>query len=178
MFDAVALRISFEVDMGLISQSEIDKILNIRIIRLASKLSLIFQRETLRPAGLNVQQWRILVSLAQADELHLRALARASSNDPAHTSRVTKSMIEKGWISCREDRSDGRRKLYSLAEAGTEIVNEIWPHASKFAAEVSAIFTKGEFDAFKDMLDRASAACDGWLDGESRKGGGGNDGAD
>jgi len=148
---------------NLISSEEMDQILNIRVLRLASKLSLIFQRETLRPAGVKVQQWRIMVSLAHFGESHLRKLARHSSQDPAHTSRVTKSMIEMGWISGRFDDDDQRRIQFALTDSGKELVQKIWPEAKKFAAEMSELFDKNEFIQFKEMLDRANASCDARL---------------
>ncbi len=149
-----------EIIVALIPQEDIDQILNIRILRLASKLSLIFQRETLRPAGVKAQQWRILVSLAQFGELHLRSLARHSSQDPAHTSRVVKSMISEGWIASRPDQDDQRRIQYSLTDAGTKIIKAYWPRAQQFAADIAELFDDDEFIKIRDMLDRANALCD------------------
>lgn len=124
---------------------------------------LIFQRETLRPAGIKVQQWRILVSLAQFDELHLRSLARHSSQDPAHTSRVVKSMIAQGWVISRPDDTDLRRIQFSLSQAGQDIVQASWPDAKDLAADTAQLFDDAEFQLFKQMLDRANAACDARL---------------
>lgn len=144
----------------MIIKNEMDRNLNIRILRLASKLSLIFQRETLRPAGIAVQEWRILVSLAQFGELHLRLLARHSSQDPAHTSRQVKSMISKGWIASRSDENDQRRIQYTLTENGTKIIDNIWPQAQQFAGDIAELFDEDEFDQFKKMLDRSNVSCD------------------
>jgi DNA-binding MarR family transcriptional regulator len=149
--------------MSLIPPSDVDQILNIRILRLASKLTLIFQRETLRPAGIKVQQWRIMVSLAQFDELHLRSLARHSSQDPAHTSRVVKSMIAAGWVNSRPDDHDQRRIQYTLTDDGVKIVKDIWPRAQQFASDIAALFEADAFDQFKSMLDIAGASCDARL---------------
>lgn len=149
--------------MNLITPDEIDQILNIRIIRLASKLSLIFQRETLRPRGIQVQQWRLLVSLSLNGELHLRSLARDASQDPAHTSRVVKSMIGKGWINSRPDEEDQRRIQYKLTDNGAAIVQDVWPHAKALANDMAGLFGESEFEQFKGMLDKASVSCDARL---------------
>ncbi len=149
--------------MSLITKDEIDQILNIRILRLASKLSLIFQRESLRPAGVSVQQWRVLVSLAQYGELHLRLLARHSAQDPAHTSRVVKTMISKGWVESRDDMQDKRRIQYDLTRDGIKIVEKIWPDAKLLAADISNIFSDTEFVQLKNLLDRANASCEARL---------------
>lgn len=151
----------------MIPQEEIDQVLNIRIIRLASKLSLIFQRETLRPAGIKVQQWRIMVSLAQFGELHLRSLARHSSQDPAHTSRVVKSMITAGWVTSRPDREDSRRIQFELTKDGEALIKEFWPKAKEFAADIGDLFTDQEFNQFKSMLNTANASCDARLTSHS-----------
>ena len=152
--------------MSLIPKEDVDQILNIRIIRLASKLSLIFQRETLRPAGIKVQQWRVLVSLAQFGELHLRSLARHSSQDPAHTSRVVKSMISEGWVASRPDQSDHRRILFGLTKSGEALIRRYWPEAKRFAAEIASLFDQSEFSLLREMLDRANKRCDIRLKGD------------
>lgn len=155
--------------MSLIPQSEFNQILNIKILRLASQLSLIFQRETLRPAGINVQQWRILISLAQFGDLHLRSLARHSAQDPAHTSRVVKSMIANGWLSNRSDQNDKRQIRYELTETGEILVATHWPEAKKFASEIAELFNQEELDNFMEMLNRAKGLCDEMLSGSSEK---------
>jgi DNA-binding MarR family transcriptional regulator len=146
--------------MTLIPQSDMERNLSIRILRLATKLSVVFQRETLRPAGIQVQQWRILVSLAQFGELHLRLLARYSTQDPGHTSKVIKAMVTKGWVESRPDPVDHRRIQYRLTEGGTALVEENWPHAKAFAANLAGLFDEDEFDQFKAMLDKANSAFD------------------
>lgn len=149
--------------MSLISKGDIDQIINIRVLRLASKMSLIFQRETLRPAGITAQQWRLLISLAQFGELHLRSMARHSSLDPAHTSRVAKIMVIKGWIANRPDADDQRRTLYSLTDSGATLVEKFWPDAKLFAADIAELFDKDEFEQLRAMLDKANALCDARL---------------
>ncbi len=155
--------------MKLIPKEEMDQILNIRILRLASKLSIIFQRETLRPAGIKAQQWRVLISLAQFGELHLRSIARHSSQDPAHTSRVVKSMLTAGWITSRPDRDDNRRIQFELSPTGEALIEQYWPKAKQFAADLGALFDKDEFEKFKEMLDRANASCEIRLNSNSDK---------
>ena len=150
--------------MRMIPEEELDRVLNIRIIRLASKLSLIFQRETLRPAGIKVQQWRILVSLAQFGELHLRSLARHSSQDPAHTSRVVRSLISLGWVRDRPDDEDQRRIIYELTEPGVQVIETYWPKARQFAADVAVLFDEDEFYHLREMLDRVHTLCDARLE--------------
>lgn len=145
--------------LNLIPQTELDQILNIRILSLASKMSLVFQRETLRPADITVQQWRALVSLARFGELHLRALAQHASQDPAHTSRVVKSMIAKGWVRSRADENDQRRINFELTDSGVALVEHYWPEAKQFAADVKELFSEEEFEQFKVMLERVTELC-------------------
>lgn len=146
--------------MSIIPRSDMDKNLPIRILRLATKLSVVFQRETLRPAGIQVQQWRILVSLAQFGELHLRLLARHATQDPAHTSRVVKSMIDLDWVASRADPMDHRRIQYKLTEKGAALIEQNWPHAKGFAADVAELFDDDEFVQFREMLDKVNGAFD------------------
>ncbi len=45
--------------------------LNVRITRTAARLSVLFQREALRPNNLSLQEWRVLLNLAKLGNCHL-----------------------------------------------------------------------------------------------------------
>lgn len=148
----------------LIPEDAFDDILNIRVLRLASKLSLIFVRETLRPAGLSVQEWRILVSLAQMGDSHLRALARKASLDSAHASRVASHMVSRGLIARHPDTRDQRRIVFSITKAGAEVFFRIWPRAKDLAGEFRQIYSAEEFTVLLTLIDRAVEHADTLLE--------------
>ncbi|MEX0287005.1 MAG: MarR family winged helix-turn-helix transcriptional regulator [Paracoccaceae bacterium] len=124
--------------------------LNIRLIRTASKVALLFQREALRPNGLSVQEWRVLLNVAKLGDCHLRELSRIATIDPSHVSRGAKALEQRGLIQRNPDPDDARRTRLSVTDEGTELVDKIWPLAidlnRRFAEEI------GE-EALADLCD-------------------------
>ncbi len=141
-----------------------DENLNIRVNRLASKLSLLMQRRATSPLGISAPEARILINLARYGDSHLRRLSRNTSLDASHISKVMPKMERKGLISRSKDTQDKRLVLFSLTEKGREVFGEIWPHANSFARGVRGLFDDDEFKIIRDGLDRINSHIDALLE--------------
>ena len=144
---------------------DFDDFLNIRTNRVASGLSLVFQRESLRPAGLSIQEWRALLNLTLAGDCHLRGLARMARLDVGHISRATSSLEEKDLIRSYEDSNDMRRKLLSVTQKGKATVAEVWPKALDLNHRIEQRVGKTRFRNFKLVLRDINAYTDELLGG-------------
>ena len=102
--------------VSLVSEFEFDDVLNVRIVRLASTLSLAFPREALKPNGITLQEWRLVFGLARYGDSHLRGLSRLAQLDTAHASRVALQLEEKGILRRSTDSNDSRKILLSLTD--------------------------------------------------------------
>jgi len=157
------------VTAAFLPADEVDNFINIRIVRLATKLQRLTLRRLLRDAGLPVLEWRILFALARSGPNHLRSITSYGALDPAHASRAAAQLEAKGLISRKEDPADHRRRVLSLTPDGERIVREIWPATMDFAAEMRAGFSVEEFDTLKSLLDRALSNADALLEEEPQK---------
>lgn len=144
----------------LLPEEQVDDFLNIRVVRLATKLQRLMLRRALRDADLPVLEWRLMFELAQGGENHLRQITQNRSLDPAHTSRAAALLERKGLISRRDDPADHRRKLLSLTAAGRALVIHIWTEAQTLSASLKSEFSEQEFATFKQLLDRAHVQAD------------------
>ena len=139
---------------------EFDDFLNIRVVQLAAKLQLIAQRRVLRPAGIPILNWRLMLILYRAGASNLVELIKPSSTDPAHASRAIAQMVAEGLIERRSDPSDNRRRLLSLTDAGIAVVKKYWPQMKSANDEIQSAFNTEEFQGLKHLLDRARSKAD------------------
>lgn len=126
---------------------------NVRLIRTAAKMALLFQREALRPNGMNVMEWRVLVSICKLGDCHLRELSRTATIDASHVSRVTKALEERGLIRRYPDPNDKRRTRLILTEAGNAMVDKVWPLALQLSDHVAAEIGPERMSALSEALD-------------------------
>lgn len=161
---AYATKLGFDCPMNssdplapLLDGDAFDQNLNIRILRLASSLSTIFQRSTLREKSVTVQEYRLLVTLARHGAGHVRALSRKASMDAAHASRTLKAMQSKGWLTRNPHPSDRRLMVFALTETGRDLFLSLYPAADALARDIFGLFNEDEAIQFRDMLDRAHA---------------------
>ncbi len=136
------------------NQYSVEEVVNVGVVRLANKLSLIFYKEALKPTGLSLQEWRTLVNLARTGNCHLRKLARVSGIDPAHTSRSLTLLEKKGLVKSSADSKDSRRKVLQLTQEGQHLVEKIWPQAKALSQSLRDQIGSEKMDAFLETLDQ------------------------
>ena len=151
---------------ALVPETEIDDILNVRIVRLAAKLSLAFQREALVPAGLTLQEWRLIFGLAQFGDSHLRGISRQIQLHAAHTSRVAQQLEAKNFLRRSSDPNDSRKILLSLTEEGRDMFLDVWPKAYDFSMRQKEALGAEKFAVLKDILDDLKGYADESLEVE------------
>lgn len=139
------------------------EIFNIPIRRLAAKLSLIVQREVLRPYGLRIQEWRVLWSLDREGDAHLRELARRASVDPSHVSRLLVKFERDGIVERYPDPGDGRRTMFRTTPKGRALYEEVRPIATRVSHRFQELYSDEEYDQLMALLDRALNKADEML---------------
>lgn len=150
----------------LLPEAAFDDVLNIRIARLAAKLSVAFHREALKPAGISLQEWRVLVGLARYGQCHLRKISRLVQLDAAHASRVTQQLEKDGLIARTADPTDRRKVVLSLTETGQSVFFQIWPKAKDFSLRQQSALGIEDFETLKGILDNLMDYADDALDTE------------
>lgn len=139
------------------------EIFNVPIRRLSGKLSLIVQREVLRPYGLRIQEWRVLWSLEREGDAHLREVARRASVDPSHVSRLLAKFERDGIVERYPDPGDGRRTMFRTTEKGRALYKEVRPVATEVSRRFQELYSDEEYERLMALLGRALKKADEML---------------
>jgi DNA-binding MarR family transcriptional regulator len=140
-------------------------VFNVPVRRLAARLTVLMQREVLTPAGLRIQEWRVLWSLAREGETHLRELARRASVDASHVSRLAGKLENEGLIERKIDAQDARRLIFAITGKGMALYEEVRPKAIDVSRQFRDLYTEQEYDTLMDLLERAIRHADEVMEG-------------
>lgn len=78
--------------------------------------------EALRPAGVSVSQYELMVTLKTAKAVDQKTLGSLLEMDQTTLSRNVGLLVRMGWIETAPDARDGRRKSYRLTVASEVIL--------------------------------------------------------
>lgn len=97
-------------------------------------------RPMLAAHDINEQQWRVLRVLDEGGEMDAAEVAgRAAILAPSLT-RMIRAMSDRGLITRRKDRTDGRRVLLALAPEGAALIARVSPEGQKISRALAAEF--------------------------------------
>ena len=85
--------------------------------------------EELRPAGVGIGQWAVLLFLWARDGMSQAELSRVVAIEPPTMVRTLDRMVRDGLVTRRADPSDGRISRIHLTERGRMLRDELVPKA-------------------------------------------------
>lgn|GEM_PF-3759175 len=133
----------------------LEDLLNFRVQRLASKMTLLTTREVLAGTGVHIAEWRVICRLIENGPLKLTELSQMLGLDPGHTSRLLKAAETKGLVRRERDPSDGRASFFHPTPKSRNVFDDAWPRACQSADAFHDLYTDDERDELKRLLDRA-----------------------
>ena len=134
----------------------LESLMNYRVQRLASKMTLVTTREVLRGFGINIAEWRVIARLTQEGPQKMTAISRMLGLDAGRASRLLKAVESKGLVRRESDPEDGRASIFHLTRRSEELFEHVWPHASRLADSFHALYTDEERETLYELLDRAT----------------------
>ncbi len=109
-------------------------------------------REMLSETGISEQQWRVLRVLDEHGPLDASTLAdRASLLFPSLT-RIAQSMRKRGLISQVQDKTDRRRQVIEIADAGQKIIDDNVDHAVQIVEGFKLSIGEANYEQLLDLL--------------------------
>jgi DNA-binding MarR family transcriptional regulator len=93
-------------------------------VRRAGRLLTRRYEEALRPAGLTVSQFELMMTLRAAGPIDQGALARLMECDQTTLSRNLKPLLAWRWIDEAKDERDARRRTYRISSLGASVLAE------------------------------------------------------
>ena len=110
--------------------------------------------EELRPAGVAIGQWAVLMFLWSRDGMSQAELSRVVAIEPPTMVRTIDRMVRDGLVTRVPDRADGRVTRIYLTERGQALRDELVPKAAALNARNLARMTELEGRTLRRLLNR------------------------
>jgi DNA-binding MarR family transcriptional regulator len=104
--------------------------------------------------GIDVPQWRILVTLGQFETMTAKAIGAHSHMHKTKVSRAVGELARRKLLVRRENRADRREAFLSLTPAGRAIYDDLAPGALDFARRLFETVDPADRPAFERSVAR------------------------
>lgn len=111
-------------------------------------------RTMLVDAGVTEQQWRVLRVLMEEGPLDPTSIAdRAVLLLPSLT-RILQKLEEKGFVTRSRDKTDRRRQVITVTEAGQALIAKNMPEAQQYAQRMRDELGTERYNSLLDLLEQ------------------------
>jgi DNA-binding MarR family transcriptional regulator len=110
--------------------------------------------EELRPAGVGIGQWAVLMFLWARDGMSQAELSRVVAIEPPTMVRTIDRMVRDGLVTRVADPDDGRVSRIHLTEHGRSLRDELVPKAIAVNAATLGRLTPSEGRSLRRLLDK------------------------
>ena len=104
--------------------------------------------------GIDVPEWRILVTLGQFETMTAKAIGAHSHMHKTKVSRAVSELERRKLLVRRENRADRREAFLTLTPAGRAIYNDLAPGALDFARRLFETVDPADRAAFERAVAR------------------------
>lgn len=113
--------------------------------------------DTLRRAGITLQDWRVLAALREQDGQRLTELAQRTSIEVSTLSRLVGGLETAGLVSRGRDSGDARAIVIRLTPQGETVTATLTGPAAELERTALAGLSEAEIARLKDLLNRIYA---------------------
>ncbi len=104
---------------------------------------------------LSVTEWRIMAVLGRFPGLVASEVCQRTAMDKVAISRGVRSLMERGLLERRQDRSDRRRRrLYIAPGHGDRVLREVVPVAQHYERQLLESLDADEFEALSAIITK------------------------
>jgi DNA-binding MarR family transcriptional regulator len=112
----------------------------------------------LKPLGLKIAQFEVLVKLLYDPEQTQQKLAANSYVVKSHMSGLLTEMMENGWVRRNEDEKDKRSKVISLTPKGFALANKAAAVQASVVGAMFAPLSKKQIRETEQTMDAVTVA--------------------
>jgi len=123
-----------------------------------------------REFGLNLAEYRVLITLANRDAPSIRDIAADSAMDKAHVTRALANLIARGLVTQAADQGDRRLRVVGLTAAGRATIMAAQPFSIGRQERLERCLTASELRVLWKALSVLSDEADRMLAEEEKKG--------
>ncbi|MEJ0100655.1 MAG: MarR family transcriptional regulator [Pseudomonadota bacterium] len=130
------------------------------MVMLGRDFNTLLERE-LKPSGLAEAEFRLLMALySHGGSASAGDVCGALAQSPANLTRISDTLVERGFISRSPDLEDRRRMLLTLQPAGEKLVHALIPRIGPGIGAAFASFSAGEKLKLLESLKRVMGSID------------------
>jgi DNA-binding MarR family transcriptional regulator len=133
---------------------KLDEFLPYRLNVVANLVSQALSRIYVDRYGIDVPEWRILVTLGEFETMTAKAIGAHSHMHKTKVSRAVSELERRKLLVRRENRADRREAFLSLTPAGRAIYEELAPGALDFARRLFETVDPADRAAFERAVTR------------------------
>lgn len=124
-----------------------------RLMKLTNLLSRPFFARFAEKYEMSINEWRIIITLANMGEAAAHELCEAIGMHPMNVSRSVAILRNQGRVKERRDPDNRRRKILSLTPEGWAVCNALTPHVKKVAEFLFDSMTPLEVEFLSKLID-------------------------
>jgi DNA-binding MarR family transcriptional regulator len=125
-----------------------------RLLKLAHLIQRPFMVPGTNAYELNVNELRLVVTLAHLGEAASHELCEVAALHPMNVSRAVARLRKQGRVAERRDAANGRRKILTLTDEGRRLYAEMVPEIDEAAARLFAGLDPAMLDTLSTLIDR------------------------
>lgn len=129
--------------------------LPIALLRAREKLMSRF-RPMLASHAITEQQWRVLRSINEEDEVDASDVAERSCIMAPSLTRILRHLESRGLIISRKNEQDRRRTMLSITRAGVGVIEGVAPESRRIYADFRAALGEEKFELLLDLLEEVN----------------------
>lgn len=114
-------------------------------------------RPMLARHGVTEQQWRVIRVLAESGVVDASEVANRAFILAPSLTRMIRLLEQRGLITKRRDKGDGRRVLLKITAAGEALITEVLPDSRKIYAALEARYGVQMLDGLVELLNELSS---------------------
>lgn len=125
-----------------------------RLMKLTNLINRPFFNQDAKTHGININEWRLIMTLATLGEAAAHELAETSGLHPMNVSRSLAILRRQGRITMRIDPDNRRRKLFRLSVSGRTLYRRVLPQMQQRADDLFSLISSRETEQLADLIDR------------------------
>lgn len=128
-----------------------------------NKKMLRFLNHSLEWYEITLEQWVVLSTLAEQENINQKTLSEKSGKDPASLLRILDILERKGLVERRADKTDRRASSLFITAKGRNLKNELAPYIEERFKEITSGIPEHDIEIYECVLKKLDANLEGLL---------------
>lgn len=132
-------------------QSSFDEAIGLRSSEMHKKM-LRYLNHSLEWYEITLEQWVVLSTLAERENINQKTLSEKSKKDPTSLLRILDILERKGLVERRADQTDRRASSLFITAKGRNLGKEVAPYIEEQFKEITANITEHDIKIYEQVL--------------------------